>query len=204
MSDHERFTKEMFKQIIRDHWPDFVKRYPRYQAVSYVIEKMLGCGDPANGYAEHMCPDCLQSHKVPISCKTKFCLSCARAHLEQWVSEIEARLFEGVDYRHFVLTVPEQLRISFYKEQKLLDKLIKTGLVMIKDVLDTYFRDSIGAGYIVVLQTGGRSGSYNPHLHIMMTSGGLNSNNEWVDIKYLPLSLLHKKWQYHLFEMIKR
>lgn len=204
MRDHERFTKEMFKQLLRDHWSDFVTHYPRYQAVSHVIEKMLGCGDPANGYAEYICPDCLQSHRVPFSCKTKFCLSCARAHLEQWVSEIEARLFAGIDYRHLVLTVPEQLRIFFYKEPKLLDKLIKTGLIMIKDVLDTCFRDSIEAGYIVVLQTGGRSGSYNPHLHIMMTSGGLNSNKEWADIKYIPFSLLHKKWQYHLFEMIKR
>ncbi len=86
----------------------------------------------------------------------------------------------------------------------MLDKLIQTGLIMIEDVLDTYFRDSIEAGYIVVLQTAGRSASYNPHLHIMMTAGGLNSNNEWVDIKYIPFSLLHKKWQYHLFEMVKR
>lgn len=75
---------------------------------------------------------------------------------------------------------------------------------MIKDVLETYFRDPVEAGYIVVLQTAGRSAGYNPHLHIMMTAGGLNSNNEWRDIKYIPFSLLHKKWQYHLFEMIKR
>jgi hypothetical protein len=202
--DHGRFTKKMFKQILLDHWQEFVKRYPRYEAVSHIIDKMLGCGDPANGYAEYVCPDCHQKYRVPFSCKTKFCLSCARARLQEWVGEIEARLFEGVDYRHLVLTVPEQLRIFFYKDPELLDKLIKTGLAMIKDVLDTYFRDSIEAGYVVVLQTGGRSGSYNPHLHIMMTAGGLNSNKEWVDIKYIPFSLLHKKWQYHLFEMIKR
>jgi len=204
MADHERFTKEMFKQILIDHWGEFVERYPRYEAVSYVIKKMLGCGDPENGYAEYVCPDCHETFRVPFSCKTKFCLSCARAHLQEWVSQIEARLFEGVDYRHLVLTVPEQLRIFFYKEPKLLDGLIKIGLIMIKDVLDTYFRDSIEAGYIVVLQTGGRSASYNPHLHIMMTAGGLNSDKEWIDIKYIPFGLLHKKWQYHLFEMIKK
>ena len=25
----------------------------------------------------------------------------------------------------------------------------------------------------------------------------------WVKLKYLPYEILHKKWQYHLFEMLK-
>lgn len=204
MEDHEKVDKETSKQIFRDHWPEFVKQYPRYAEKEIIIEKMLGCGDPANGYTEYICPDCLEIKRVAFSCKSKFCLSCARAHLEEWISKIEVSLFEGVDYRHLILTVPEQLRGYFYREPKLLDELIKTGLSMIKDVLETYFREPIEAGYIVVLQTAGRSASYNPHLHIMMTAGGLNSNNEWIDIKYMPYSLLHKKWQYHLFEMIKK
>jgi len=202
--DKEKVDKGAFKQIFRDYWDIFVERYPRYEQVSYVIRKMLGCGDIASGYSEYVCPECLEAIKIPFSCKCKFCLSCAKAHLDEWISQIEASLFDGVDYRHLVLTVPEQLRNYFYKEPRLLDKLIKTGLLMIKDVWDTYFRDSIEAGYIVVLQTAGRSASYNPHLHIMMTAGGFNSNKEWVDIKYIPFSLLHKKWQYHLFEMIKK
>jgi hypothetical protein len=211
MKDH--VDKETFKQIFRDHWPEFVAQYPRYKEKDIIIEKMLGCGDPANGYSEYICPDCLEIKRVAFSCKSKFCLSCARAHLEEWISKIEASLFEGVDYRHLILTVPEQLRVYFYREPKLLDELVKTGLAMIKDVLETYFRDPLEAGYIVVLQTAGRSAGYNPHLHIMMTAGGLNSNHEWRDIKYIPFSLLHKKFylcvarrqgQYHLFEMIKR
>lgn len=204
MKEHQKIDKKTFKQIFRDHWAEFVKHYPRYKEKDEIIEKMLGCGDPANGYTEYICPKCLETKKVAFSCKSKFCLSCARAHLEEWTSKIEASLFEEVDYRHLILTVPEQLRTYFYRQPKLLDKLIKTGLNMIKDVLETYFREPVEAGYIVILQTAGRSGSYNPHLHIMMTAGGLNSNNEWEDIKYLPFSLLHKKWQYHLFEMIKK
>jgi len=204
MKDHEKINKETFKQIFRDHWKEFVECYPRYEEKGNIIEKMLGCGDPANGYTEYICPDCLEVKRVAFSCKRKFCLSCARAHLEEWISKIEASLFEGVDYRHLILTVPEQLRVYFYRQPRLLDELIKTGLAMSKDVLETYFRDPLEAGYIVVLQTAGGSAGYNPHLYIMMTAGGLNSNNEWVDIKYIPFSLLHKKWQYHLFEMIKK
>jgi hypothetical protein len=41
-------------------------------------------------------------------------------------------------------------------------------------------------GYIVVLQTHGRNGQYNPHLHIIATSGGLDKEKEtWDHLDYL-------------------
>jgi hypothetical protein len=68
-------------------------------------------------------------------------------------------------------------------------------------------RRSVCGGYIVVVQTNGRSGGYSPHLHIIMTSGGLATNRQgghyWVKLKYFPYQVLHKKWQYHLFGMFK-
>jgi len=40
-----------------------------------------------------------------------------------------------------------------------------------------------------------------------MTSGGLATNRQgghcWIKLKYFPYQVLHKKWQYHLFEMLK-
>ncbi|MBI4802951.1 MAG: transposase, partial [Elusimicrobia bacterium] len=58
---------------------------------------------------------------------------------------------------------------------------------------------------IVVAQTAGRNGEWNPHLHIIMTSGGLTKGKDprWRELKYLPFEILHKKWQYYLFGLIK-
>ena len=39
--------------------------------------------------------------------------------------------------------------------------------------LSTVPRRAVCGGYIVVVQTNGSSGSYNPHMHIIMTSGDL-------------------------------
>ena len=73
--------------------------------------------------------------------------------------------------------------------------------------LSTVLRRPICEGYFVVFQTNGRSGSYNPNVHIIITSGGLARSSQgghhWVKLKYLPYKVLHKKWQYHLFEMLK-
>ncbi len=38
-----------------------------------------------------------------------------------------------------------------------------------------------------------------------MTSGGIcEENKEWMEMGYLSFELIHKKWQYHLLEMIKK
>jgi len=63
----------------------------------------------------------------------------------------------------------------------------------------------VKGGYIVVLQTHGRNGRYNPHLHIIATSGGLDQESgEWVHLGYLPYRVLHKKWQWYLLDMFKK
>jgi hypothetical protein len=63
-------------------------------------------------------------------------------------------------------------------------------------------RQTVKLGYIVVLQTAGRSASYNPHLHVIMTDGGLRTDGKWQRLGYLPYDLLHRTWQQHLLEMI--
>jgi hypothetical protein len=55
-------------------------------------------------------------------------------------------------------------------------------------------RKEIKGGYIVVLQTHGRNGQYNPHLHIIGTSGGMDRDSrKWEHVEYLPYPMLHKK-----------
>ena len=65
-------------------------------------------------------------------------------------------------------------------------------------------RQPLKGGYIVVVQTHGRSGQYNPHLHIIAASGGWNKETQkWVHLDYLPYEMLRKKWQWHLLTMLR-
>ncbi len=204
------FDRDKLKEIFRTHWKSFKETFSRYREDRYdeVVQKMLGCGDAKNGYATYVCGKCGgERKKVPFSCKSCFCLSCAKVYTDQWAARIEAILFPGVAYRHTVLTVPDDLRRYFYWEAKLLSELMRVGIECLADTLRTVLRRPVEGGYILVLQTNGRSGSYNPHLHIIMTSGGIVANGRggysWVTLKYFPYEILHKKWQYHLFRMLK-
>lgn len=203
------FDRDRLKEIFRAHWEGFKKRHTRYREERYeeAVQKMLGCGDPENGFATYICSRCGQEERrVPFSCKSCFCLSCGKVYTDQWARRIEAILFPGVAYRHVVLTIPDELRDYFYRNAELLGELMRVGIACLEDTLSTVLRRSVRGGYIVVVQTNGRSGSYNPHVHIIMTSGGVAEGKRgeyWVGLDYFPYEVLHKKWQYYLFEMVK-
>src|SRR5437868_3456857 len=82
-----------------------------------------------------------------------------------------------VTYRHLTLTVPQALRTLFYQHPtELLDGLMRAAQTAMDAVVAQVKRQVVQLGYIVVLQTAGRSARYNPHLHVIMTEGGLRAD----------------------------
>jgi len=203
MAPDGREQKNRFKHIFVDGWADFKRAHPQYESVDEVVQKMLGCGEPANGYAVYLCPNCQHRHIVAFSCKSQFCLSCAKAYSQQWVATVQEMLHPGVTYRHLTLTIPEALRALFYQHPAaLLDGLMQVAHTTMDAVVAQVKRQTIKLGYIVVLQTAGRSATYNPHLHVIMTDGGLCADGTWQRLGYLPYDQLHRTWQQHVLEMI--
>jgi hypothetical protein len=199
-------SKETFKQIFRDHWPFFKKRHRRYDTPYYetIIQKMLDCGDPETmGYMQYRCTRCGEIRRIAFTCKSCFCLSCAKGYTDRWVDFIGRRLFPGVTYRHIVLTVPESLHRFFYRNPALLSPFMQVGHACLQEVFSRCAGGALDIGTIVVLQTAGRSGRYNPHLHCLVTGGGLIPQETWKDISYIPFELIHRKWQYHLLTMLR-
>jgi len=196
-------AKNVFKQIFVDGWAAFTRRYPRYAAVDHVVQKMLGCGDPAKGHALYLCPACLERHVVAFSCKSQFCLSCARVYGQTWVETVQEMLHPGVTYRHLILTVPEALRTLIYQHAvPLLEGLMQAARTAMDAVVQQAKRQTVTLGYIVVLQTAGRSATYNPHLHVLMTDGGLRTDGTWQPLGYVPYDLLHRAWQEQVLALI--
>jgi Putative transposase/Transposase zinc-binding domain len=200
----------LFKQIFAEHWDGFKPIYPRYNTRYYdsLVDKMLRCGDPEQiGSIEYRCLHCGQGkHVVAMSCKSSLCLRCAKVYVDHWVSQVSQMLHEGVIYRHIVLTVPAILRQTFYQQsQALLSPFMRCGVTCLDDVLSRVSGTSLKGGYIVVIQTHGRNGQYNPHLHVIATSGGWDAEaRQWRHLDYVPYPLLRKKWQWHLLTMLRQ
>jgi hypothetical protein len=166
---------------------------------------MLDCGDPLKmGFVQYRCLECGETRRIAFSCKSSFCLSCAKPHTERWVDFISRRLLPGVTYRHIVLTTPEFLRSWFLRHPDLLSALMRAGQACLQDVFQSCAKvEPLDIGSVVVLQTAGRAANYNPHLHILVTGGGLNPQGLWSPVSYIPFDLIHRQWQYYLLTMLR-
>ena len=206
----QKIDKKSFQKIFIDHWSDFKHNHPKYNTPQYdvAIRKMLDCGKESGGCSDYRCGHCgCDFLRIGFSCKSCFCLSCSKVYVDEFVSQVSRMLHPGVIYRHIVLTMPEQLRQAFYSVRnngELLSCMMKSGHKCLEDVVSTVLRRQLKIGTMVVVQTHGRSGHYNPHLHIIMTSGGINEDMEiWFELRYFKYEIIHRKWQYHLFKMVK-
>lgn len=210
ISPAQKIDQVTFRQIFIDNWPGFKGEHPSYGKAQYdeVVQKMLGCGKEEGGYTEYMCMHCGRDRRrVCFTCKSSFCLSCAKGYVDDFVVQVSKMLHPGVIYRHVILTVPEQLRINFYQARHdgaFLSAFMRCGYECLEAAVRQVKRQSLKIGTIIVVQTHGRSGRYNPHLHMMLTSGGINEETgKWVDLTYFPYEILRKKWQYHLLGLLK-
>ena len=200
----------VFQQIFVDHWEGFTHVYPRYDTRYYdgLVDKMLGCGNPdKRGYIEYRCAHCGQGkHLVSMSCKSSLGLRGAKVSVDNWVAQVSKMLHEGVIYRHIVLTVPAMLRTTFYQNaQALLSPFMRCGVRCLDDVLSRVSGKSLKGGDLVVVQTHGRHGQYNPPWHLIATSGGWDQQAEqWVHLAYVPYPMLRKKWQWYVLTMLRQ
>jgi hypothetical protein len=198
---------DTFRQIFRDHWDAFKQRYPTFDTPDYstAVQKMLDCGDPDKmGYVQYRCVYCGETRQLAFTCKSCFCLSCAQPRMSQWADFIGRRLFPGVTYRHFILTTPDFLRNWFYQCPDMLRKLMQRGYACLLDIFRTTTGKPLDIGCVMVLQTFGRSGEFNPHLHILVTAGGLTNQGNWKNVKFIPYEVMHRKWQYHLLDLLRQ
>ncbi len=89
MSKEADGKKTIFKEIFKDGWEEFKAHHPGYEGVDEVVQKMLGCGEFEKGYAVCICPECFEEKKVPFSCKSAFCMWCAKTNTANWEETVQ-------------------------------------------------------------------------------------------------------------------
>lgn len=195
------------KSIFSDHWKsiklELSRRYEssHWQSIVESVEKMLSCREPANGYAEYICTHCRTKKKCPFTCKGRFCTSCGKKYTDEWVQRTVDE-FIDVPHRHLVLTIAQELREVLFWHRSLLKVMMDCAAKTALEVLQSQRSEAV-PGILVVVHTFGRDLKFNPHVHLLMTEGGLRGG-QWEPIPFLPYALLRKKWQYYLLTGIKR
>lgn len=149
--------------------------------VKKVLGRLSRCRTSALGFHLYRCSDetCGHIKYQYHSCRDRHCPQCGALKKEQWI-EARTRELLPVKYYHMVFTLPHDLNSIVMGHQKLLYKLLFDAAAQ---TLLLFGRDEqyLGAqtGIISVLHTWGQQLSFHPHIHCIVSGGGITGEGKW-------------------------
>lgn len=145
---------------------------------------IMSCRTPEQGGHIQACPDGHESHIQYHSCRHRSCPCCNAYPNAEWVNKQLSKLL-AVDHYHLIFTVPHELiPIWQYNKRWFANALFQ----VVRETLLTLSKDEkhMGAlpGLLMSLHTWGRTLSLHPHIHCLMTGGGLTERGDWKGVKH--------------------
>ncbi|MGB9006707.1 MAG: transposase [Candidatus Aminicenantales bacterium] len=181
-----------FEHFLAEYESRFEKEYGLLRPIiKEVVERYLDCGNPKCGFARIRCPDCGQERLLMFSCRTRgFCPSCHSKRLEEWGEWMRETLLLDVSHRQVVFTIPKRLRIFFKYKRKLLGDLCRLALRALTRYFEAVAGSPLVPGVVAAIQTFGERINLHPHLHFLVTEGGVDETGVFHKIPRLDDSRL--------------
>jgi hypothetical protein len=177
-SAHQRTTHTV-QEVFQRFRGAFLKAHKVTAHILAVIYAICKCLTRAMGGHLYKCPDC--GHKQPHynPCRNRNCPNCKHIAREKWIQQRTAVMLP-VGHFHLVFTLPEQLRSLFLNNFSLMGNIM---FACSSEILQELARETLGAqlGFSIMLHTWTRSMHFHPHLHCIVSAGGLAfDETRWV------------------------
>jgi hypothetical protein len=149
------------------------------------LHDIMACRTATLGGHVQACDHCGTRQYSYHSCRNRHCPKCHREQTERWLDRQRARLLPCA-YFLLTFTVPAELRALARAQQKLVYGLLMTAAAaaLLKLTADPCH---LGArpGVLAVLHTWTRALLYHPHVHMLVTAGGLrDADQTWVEPRH--------------------
>jgi hypothetical protein len=173
--------------IIRLHGAAY--RQQAGNTLSSAQKRALGdieaCRTPLFGGHVYQCGHCQEKIFSYHSCRNRSCPKCAPAQTERWIEKQRRRL-PACSYFLLTFTLPSQLRpLARTHPKKIYGLLMKTAAHALQKLAADPRHLGARLGILAVLHTWTRAMLLHPHVHMLVTAGGLSSDGQtWVEPKH--------------------
>lgn len=194
--------------IVREHGEAFRRAHPLSTDQHAVLRAVERCRTAALGGHLDVCLECGRREPSYNSCRNRHCPKCQSLAQARWVASRMERILP-THYFHVVFTVPATLRsLTRRNPQRLYEMLFEAAA----ETLLELGRDPkwLGAqlGLTAVLHTWTRELAFHPHLHCIVTGGGLTDDaTAWRSCKrdfLLPVRVMGALFRGKLLAKLRR
>jgi hypothetical protein len=191
--------------VIRSHGEAFLQKYGSHLdgMQKKALRELARCRTAALGGHVERCLDCGGERIAYNSCRNRHCPKCQALARARWL-ERESGYRLPVAYHHVVFTLPAELaELASTQASALYNLLMQSAAETLRAVAANPKRLGAQIGVLMVLHTWGQNLHHHPHVHCVVTGGGLSCNDRgqvdasprWVSCRpgfFLPVRVLSR------------
>ncbi len=167
------------QEIFKTYGQEYISKHKLSKEQWKVFNAIINCGTKNLGYHICTCNECGEKYAGYNSCRNRHCPMCQNYAREKWIQK-EASYLLDTKYFHIITTVPCELNeIFLYNEKLLYNILFKATSESILELANDPKWLGAKVGITSVLHTWGQTMEYHPHIHSIVTGGGLK-DNKWI------------------------
>lgn len=160
------------------------------------LDQILRCRTPALKGHRYTCEDCGSSTVLHDSCGSRYCPQCQGRRRREWLERTQALMLPTPHFQ-VVFTLPAELRPLARADPRTIYALLFDAA---SHVLQTLARQHMGArlSILAVLHTWDRQLRLHPHVHCVVSAGGLCDDGTWTDTRpgfLFPHRVMQKMFQ---------
>ncbi len=144
-----------------------------------VLDRFLTCRTAARGGHRLVCTNCSQVHYLLHACGDRHCPNCSVLDQLKW-REQTLRKVLPISHEHGVFTVPAELRPIALAAPRFFYGML---FAAVSSVIAVRGREVLGPktvlGSALVLHTWNRKQEFHPHVHALISVGGLGPDGTW-------------------------
>ena len=184
--------------IVRLHLPALKMAQPLSSVQGRALAAITLCRTVALGGHVNLCPDCGPEDPSYNSCRNRNCPKCQALAQQRWIAARALALLP-IPHFHGVFTLPEEFRpLARAYPREIYNALFRCASAALLELGQTRLGATLGL--TLVLHTWTRALLFHPHVHVLISAGGLSlDGSEFLQVEenfllhVVPLAELFKK-----------
>jgi hypothetical protein len=198
-------SKATVQSIMETGFTEYESKHHLPRHVRNAAQSIISCRTATLGGHVQRCPKGHFQRHWYNSCKHRICPQCAFIQVDRWLAKWKARLL-SCDHYHSIFTVPHELNELFLLNIKpMTDILFKTVHDTVAQLLSDQKFLGARPGIIATLHTWTQTMLLHPHIHCLITGGGMDKDGQWREVKngyLLPARVVMQKFRGKLLAVI--
>ena len=198
---------EKIQEILNKGLDEYLEKHKVVGYKQKVTKAIKDCKTEKLGAHKYVCDECGHEEIAYNTCRNRHCPNCQSGKKLKW---IEARKSEvlNVKYYHVVFTIPSEIYTVVLQNQ---EKMYKILFKASSETMQELARDEkyLGAeiGFFSILHTWGQNLMYHPHIHCVVTGGGLTETEKWKEKEekfFIPVKVMSRKFRGKFLSYMKK